>query len=804
MMKTIYQLFLALTLAVGVGLDANAQSVRGTVKDAITGEPLVGATVKIAEMNGMTGAVSDIDGNFSINVGKAGRFTIETSYVGYEPSVMKEVMIAGSKETLLNIELRENNREISEVVVRPRVNKEATVNPLALAGGVMLSMEEASRYAGGYNDPARLVTAFAGISGSSDGNDISVHGNSPQTMQYRIEGIEVFNPTHFADLYGVGYGVVGALNSNVVGNSDFFVSTFNANYNNSLSGVFDIKLRPGNNNTYEHNIQLGTVGLEGTSEGPISKKNNSSYILNYRYGFTGFANKIGLLTDLGSVIDFQDFSVKLNFPTKKAGTFSVFGMFMFDKGWDEKLKLEDVHSLFDAGNNDYGLDNLLAGVTHKIHFGKDWTWRTTAAYNMMHTYFNSFYWNLKFDSNNALVGYGEGKEPFSYLKQNEDRVVFNTELTKQVTKKWLTQFGGEYSHRFFDLSYRSADKVYEPVPALPFYATKDNTGLANLFWTNHLELTNNFALNIGVSGNYFMLNKELSLEPRVSAKWDINEKNSLSLGYGLHSMVEKLDTYFYQDEKGNMVNKNLDLTKSHQTLLTFMHKFTDNLNLRFNAYYQYGFDVPVGIDGSNFCTVNREFRYIDEALVSKGNTRNYGADLTLEQYMQHGYYGQINGSLFKSEYRGVDKVWHNQKFDRGYMIKFLAGKEWMMGKRKQNQLNVSFKYTLQGGLRYTPIDLVEMQRNLAAYNAGKEALYEENVLKKNEVMSGKFDPSNVFDLTISYKINGKKVSHTIAFEGLNVLQTEYPFAQRFDLKTGQIRVDKGGVSLPNFFYRMDF
>ena len=149
-----------------------AQTLKGTVTDAITGETLIGAAVKVVELPG-TGGVTNMDGEFSFNLSQSGRYTIETSYIGYEPSVMKEVLVAGAKEVVLDITLRENSSELAEVVVKPRVNKEATVNPTVLTGGVMLSMEEASRFAGGANDPARLVMAFAGVSGESDGSGIT-------------------------------------------------------------------------------------------------------------------------------------------------------------------------------------------------------------------------------------------------------------------------------------------------------------------------------------------------------------------------------------------------------------------------------------------------------------------------------------------------------------------------------------------------------------------------------------------------------------------------------------------------------
>ncbi len=799
-MKTNKNLILVTILTICGVVNIQAQTVRGTVTDAISGEKLIGATVKVVETG--TGSVVDLEGNFRIDIPQSGRYTLETSYVGYEPNVMKEVLVAGVKEVVIDIQLRENNTELTEVVVRPRVNKEATVNPAVLTGGVMLSMEEASRFAGGYNDPARLVMSFAGISGEADGSGLSIHGNAPERMQYRIEGVEVFTPNHFNDTWNAGYGLVSALNSNVIGNSDFFTSTFNANYNNALSGVFDVKMRTGNNAKHENILQIGTVSEELTLEGPISRKSNSSYIVNYRYGFTSLVDKLNLIDTDGAHVDFQDFSAKLMFPTKRAGTFSIFGLGFYDTTWDERVKLEDTHSAYDASDNDAKLAQLLVGVSHKIHLGNKWTWRTTAAYNMQHLKNDIYYYGLErsaegFISQPLAYEEPERKYLFSIQKVNEDRLLSNTELSKQVTDRWLIQLGGEYSHRFFNLAYKSVDQLYAPVSTMHEYTKmKDDTGLANIFCQNLVRVSNYFSLSAGIAGNYFLLSKDFSVEPRASLKWDPDEKNSFSMGYGLHSMIEKLDAYFYRNADGNLANKDLGLTKAHHLHATYVHKLNSNLTLRMNAYYEYGFDTPVGIDGSTYCVTNRYFFYTDEPLVNKGNTRNYGGDITLEHYMNRGFFGQTNFSLYKSQYRGVDKVWRNQLYDRGFMFKILGGKEWMIGK---NMLNVSVKYSIQGGLRYTPIDVEQMRANIAAGIIDDNPIY-----KDNEAFSQRFDPSGIVDLTISYKINRRHVSHTFAFEGLNILQTETPLYQRFDLGTLDVRTDKSGLSLPNIFYRLDF
>ena len=787
---------LAAILTLCGATDMLAQTLRGTVTDALTGEPLTGATVRVVELDGAA-AVADVDGNYKIDVKQPGRYTVESRFIGYEPSIQKEVQVVGVKEVVLDIVLRENANELTEVVVKPRVNKMATVNPTALVGGVMLSMEEASRFAGGGNDPARLVTAYAGVSGQSDGNGISVYGNAPHTMQYRLEGVEIFTPNHFSDLYGAGFGMVSALNANVIGNSDFFTSAFNANYSNSISGVFDMRMRAGNNAKHENILQVGTVSEELTLEGPLSRKSNSSYIFNYRYGFTSLASKLGILNVLGTDFDFMDFSLKLNFPTKRAGTFSVFGLGFYDKADDQEPELEDVHSIYDVSDQHFKMWNLVAGASHRIHLGNEWTWRTTLAYNMQHDNLDTGYRYFDQDAAGAITRFTGGEAPFYYLKQNEDRLTLNTELSKQVTPKWLTQVGGEYSQRFFNIAFRQADAPYQPVPVAPLYDVSDNTGLGNLHWSNVIKPTDKFSLNVGIAANYFVLSEDFSLEPRVSLKWEPDAKNSFALGYGLHSMVEKLDTYFLRNDNGNLVNKDLKMGKAHHLLATYTHQFTDNLNLRLNAYYQYGFDTPVSADPlRTYCVVNRENIYVDEPLVNEGNTRNYGADVTLEHYMTRGYFGQANFSLYRSEYRAQDRVWHRQMYDRGYMLKLLGGKEWMVGSRKQNVFNISVKYTLQGGLRHTPIDLPATIAN--GINA------DEPVFIQQQAMSLQYDPVNLVDLTVSYKWSKKKVSHTLAFEGVNVLMAETPYAERYDFALQKLRYDKSGISLPNIYYRLDF
>lgn len=198
--------------------------------------------------------------------------------MGYEPGIFREILVTSAKEVYLEIPLKESVNELNEVVIRARTNKEEAMNKMATTGARMLSVEEASRYAGGFDDPARLVSSFAGVAPSVSSNGISIHGNAPHLLQWRLEDVEIPNPNHFADIATLGGGILSSLSSQVLGNSDFFTGAFPAEYGNAVSGVFDMKLRNGNNQKNENTLQVGIMGIDVASEGPLSKKHKASYI----------------------------------------------------------------------------------------------------------------------------------------------------------------------------------------------------------------------------------------------------------------------------------------------------------------------------------------------------------------------------------------------------------------------------------------------------------------------------------------------------------------------------------------------
>lgn len=412
------------------------QTIRGIVVDSKTNTPIEYASVCITE-DPSRGGSTDERGNFRINNVPVGRYNIQATFMGYRSSIITEVSVTSSKEVFVEIPMDENVQDLAEVLVKPEIKKDRTVNPMAITGGRMISIEEASRFANGFDDPARLSSAFAGVAGDVGTNAVAIRGNAPQFTQWRLEGIEIPNPTHFADLSGLGGGFLSGLSTQVIGNSDFYNGAFPAEYSNALSGVFDMHLRNGNNQKYEHAFQVGLMGIDLASEGPINKKRGSSYLINYRFSTTSLAsgNDINL--------KYQDLAFKLNFPTCKAGTFSIWGLGLIDRNKAEALDRSEWETMGDRSSGSNKLDKLAGGLTHKYVINENTYIRSSlsATYSKDHSLVN-----LQTDDG-TIVQVGD-------IQNSRWNFVFNSYLNKKFSSRHTNRTGITITELKYDLDYK--------------------------------------------------------------------------------------------------------------------------------------------------------------------------------------------------------------------------------------------------------------------------------------------------------------------------------------------------------------
>ena len=744
------------------------QSVRGRVIDAASGYPVAYVSVYLMGKTEI-GGVTDSLGRFVIKNVPIGRHDIQASFVGYEPTIFREILVTSSKEVYLTIPLKESIKELDEVMVRPHLNKEQPLNKMVTTGARMLSVEEASRYAGGMDDPARLVSSFAGISPSMSTNGISIHGNAPHLLQWKLEDVEIPNPNHFADLSILGGGILSGLSSLVLGNSDFFTGAFPAEYDNAVSGVFDMKLRNGNNQKIENTFQIGLLGIDFASEGPLTQKHNSSYIFNYRYSTTGLLGDIGAV-DIDGTLDYQDLNFKLSLPTRKAGVFSIWGTALIDKSkgdFEENTdKWESIGDMMKSSTKQY---MGAGGISHRYFFNNETQLKTTLAV----TYFKHEGTMTSYDWNTNLI--------------------FTTAITRKFSAKFTNKTGITYTKMYYDMDMNLAPHQMHPMELIS--QGKGNTDLISGYTSSSIGISEQVTLNVGVNAQVLTLNNSWALEPRAGIKWQFSPKSSFALAYGLHSRMEKMDVYFVktQGTGDRSVNKDLGFTRAHHVMLSYGFKISDNMNMKIEPYFQQLYDVPVIAD-SSYSVLNRRDFYVENVLVNRGKGRNIGVDITLERYLNKGLYYMMTASIFDSKYYGGDRKWRNTLYNRNFIVNVLGGKEWMVGRDKQNMFSVNFKITLQGGDRYAPVDEVA-----TLLDPDREVQYDET-----KAFSKQFSPMFITNFSVGYKINRKKVSHEFAIKSLNTTGCEEYYGHEYNFKTDKIKPIRGATSLPNVSYKLEF
>lgn len=768
------------------------QTLRGTVVDAVDNLPLKGATVYLLPSEITFGVVTDRSGSFRFDSIPVGRYQLKISYVGYKTILLSEVSLESGKESVKHIAMELGTEDLNEVVV---VAGRPSLSPLSVQ---TITAEQTQRYAATFYDPGRLVTAFAGVINQNDqANNIVVRGNSPTSTVWWLEGAEIVNPNHTANAGTVSDrvmpngGGVNILSAQLLGDSYFFNGNYPTQYGNGLGGILDMRMRKGNEEQREYTAQIGLIGIDLAAEGPFHKDYAASYLVNYRYSTLGLLSQMGV--QLGDEeVAFQDLSFNVSLPTKKFGNLTIFGMagsgsnfFEAQRDtavWDVQKDRQDINFTSRMG---------ALGITYNVLFAADKAlWKTT----------------------------------FVVSSANSEREAFrlNEDYTRRITdvderQETKVSFASMLQYRFSDKATLKTGlnaTQYIPIVRAGKFITEDSVQIflegssQNWLYRPYVNLQYNpitrLQFNIGAAYAYYAANGTNSVEPLFSVKYNFKHNQSLSFAYRLQAQLQAPTVYFganitsdifFPDDGESGYNEELEMTKAHHLGLAYQTNILDKLNINAELYYQSLFDVPIINNGiSTFSALNLLDEIIQDTLISEGTGRNYGLEVTLQKFMENGYYLLLTSTIYESKYTAADGIERDTRFNGNYALALSGGKEfqWQSKKGNTNVLGINIKMVYLGGFRSTPIDITQSVK------------LDETIFIENRAFSEQLPNYFKTDFRVYFKKSRPKYTTTLALDLQNMTNHQNVAYDYFDTQQGAVITRYQLGLIPLLVYRVAF
>ena len=771
-------------LAVSAQEGAYKQTLRGTLRDIDTQRPVEGATVVLLFDDKQEDRLSDAEGAFMFENVPVGRHDIIVMHSNYKARELSNIRVGSGHESVLEIFLTVQLVEVDEVVVEGGSDKLNAENEMAMVSARSFSVEETERYAGSLGDPSRMAANFAGVMSVSDQrNDIIIRGNSPTGLLWRLEGIEIPNPNHFAAMGTTG-GPVSMLNNNLLTNSDFYTGAFPAEFGNAYAGVFDLKMRKGNIREYEHTAQIGFNGIELGTEGPFSKTGKASYLANYRYSTNGFMNRLGFDDGTGaSRPEYQDLTFHLNFPLPK-GRLSLIGL--GGKSYIELISDDGDAASYDVVGADtyFGSEMGVTGLSHVHYISDNSRLHTTFSAQILRS-------NTLLDS----VREDESRYLFYYSDFTESKYSISSDFNHRFNSKNIFTIGVRAD--YFSLMLQDSVKVSGEDRYNIMTNTDGNfTSLRGFTELKH-RFTDKLSAYTGAHFLFFDINNDYNIEPRFALNWELNRRHTLNFGLGMHSQLPTHIAFFMRNKQNDGTvlysNKQLEMIKSNQAVLGYEVFPVSTFRIKTELYYQALSNVPVSEEFPWFSLLNEGAGFatiMPDSMTNKGTGENYGVEITAEKLFRNNYYFLMTASFYESKYKGYDGIERNSVFNGNFVLNALGGYEFKTG--ANSALAIDLRTVWAGGQRIMPIDLE------ASVAEGEAVYIYENAFEN------RYDDYIKLDVRISFKLNNKKSSHEWGLDLQNVTNRKNIFRQAYNPRAEDLQTDYQTGFFPMMLYRFRF
>ncbi len=618
-------------------------TISGYIYDTKNGEVLIGCSI-YDPVNKM-GATTNVYGFYSLTVPKNKNNTIVFSFIGYESQKI-DLSVLKNKQ---DIRLVPVLNELAEVVVSTtRINDKVISNKMSV---IKLNTKEINSIPaiGGEVDVLKAITLLPGVKQGVDGSSgFYVRGGGPDQNLILLDGVPLYNPYHL-------WGFLSTFNSDAINNIEITKGAFPARYGGRLSAVLDITTKDGNNQKWQKDITIGLLSAKASVSGPLVK-DKSSIMVSARRTYADLI-VVPILKMQNSHKDvktkqgynFTDFNLKYNYKLTKNDRLFVSGFYSKDKYYYE-TKVENIYEEATTSENtqkNQGWGNIVGSVRWNHIFGDKLFLNTTAYYSSYDYYTNNFYnstsTNTDFMPNkkNSIEFVSKIddiaiKQDYHYYPNNKHKIKFGIGGIYHAFNPGVTAYFSETDKQTIDNS--TGNK-------------KTNATELSVYVEDDFKLNSFIGINAGLHTSGFIIQntKYISLQPRLSTRFLINENLSFKLGYAKMTQYIHLLTSSGLTQASDLWISSTDSIKpqqSHQISLGSAFIVAKQYQVEIDAYYKTMSELIDYRDGASFLSSGNW----DDKIAS-GSGYSYGMELFIKKTK-----GKLTGWL------GYTLSWTNRQF----------------------------------------------------------------------------------------------------------------------------------------------
>lgn len=726
-------------------LHAQTHTISGYLSDAASGEKLIGATV--FDKRTLQGTITNEYGFYSLTL-MQDSVDIKLSYVGYQ--IISQSFYL-QKDTIINKKL-DATLLLQEIVITAEANTEKIQERTQMSTiDIPIETIKALPAFLGETDVLKALQMLPGVQGGTEGSSgIYVRGGSPDQNLLLLDGVPVYNASHL-------FGFFSVFNSDALSKVTLIKGGFPARYGGRLSSVVDLRMKEGNLNEYHGEGSIGLVASRLTIEGPI-KKDTSSFMLSARRTYIDLiARPIIKANSDGTVFGyyFYDINAKVNYKFSEKDRIYLSGYFGRDQFYfnDEAFDPDD----YVEGGLDWGNGTAVLRWNHIIN--KKFFSNTTATFTNYQFEISNNSYSKEENDNGELIDMVIG---FKYLSGIRDWAI-KEDIDFIPSPAHYMKFGASAVYHTFipgGTEYK-LEGIETNTPEISFISDNIHATEIDLYAEDDWEIHPLFKMNIGLHASAFLVDSSFykSLQPRISARYLINEKISLKASY---SMMAQYIHLLSNSGIGLPTDLWVPATASvlpqsaHQFALGIAYTLQDEYEVSVEAYYKKMKNIIDYKDGASY--------FYDgvtewESKVENGEGWAYGAELFVQKHI-----GKFNGWF------GYTLAWSNRQFPT-----INLGEIYPYKYDKRHEIEIAAVYKINNHIDLSAVWVFSSGQTVSLPIAKYDGLFNQPVFYYEGRNGYRMNPYHRLDANIAFHKEKPKWTRTWNIGVYNLYNHKNPF-----------------------------